>query len=886
MHTKTGRSRLLGVLTSCLMAVTAFANFGDTVPRRPVATAAEAGPIGYAAGTTGGAGGNVVTVATGDQFLSAVKAKGTAPLTIYVNGTITLDNTAQDELLLKDLSDLSVIGVDTAGECDGIGIRMVRCENIIIQNMEIHHVKKGAGEGDAISIETSRYVWVDHCELYSVYDGNESNKDVYDGLLDCKKDSANLTYSYNYLHDSWKTMLCGFSDSDNFDRTFTIHHNVFENCNSRLPLFRFGHAHIYNNYYHSIYTSAINTRMGAEVLVENNVFDTVKEPVCSLDSDVIGYWNLRGNVFHDCTSGNTSNAAEQSWREGMANTSTYQPPYAYQADSTDTLAANLQASVGVGKLGGSVPIPPEVTTTTTAPLTTTTTVTTQGTVIPPQPIGDAIYCAPNASASGTGTLQAPMSVEQAIATVQPGGRIYCLEGVYAFASTLKIAATNNGTADAYKTISAYPGAKVIFDFSALPVASSSRGVSMEGSYWHWYGIQIRKAGDNGMLLAGHYNKLELCVFRDNQDTGLQLSRGNTAYTSISQWPTGNLILNCTACNNCDDATMENADGFAAKLTCGEGNVFDGCMSYNNSDDGWDLYAKSETGPIGKVTIRNCIAFRNGWTEDGRGYGDCDGNGFKLGGAGVGTAHVVENCIAFENLHHGFTDNNNPDFGSLLGCTAYANAQGGGKANFQMDRCNAGNFRNLLSYAKSGCGSDKFNGTLTNGLFYNSSKYYRVSEATQIANSKAGTAVTGPTDADFVSVTAPQQGTDFHTVWRNADGSVNLRGFLTLQSGSTLQGLGAVFSAQEPPVVTTTTSTLTTTTTTTTGTPVSMRGDVNVDEKINIADLVILARYVAEDPETPITAQGVANADCDGDGKINAQDMTTICRYLAHLISEI
>ncbi|MCD8188208.1 MAG: hypothetical protein LUD57_06325 [Ruminococcus sp.] len=34
--------------------------------------------------------------------------------------------------------------------------------------------------------------------------------------------------------------------------------------------------------------------------------------------------------------------------------------------------------------------------------------------------------------------------------------------------------------------------------------------------------------------------------------------------------------------------MENADGFAAKLTCGEGNVFDGCMSYNNSDDGWDL----------------------------------------------------------------------------------------------------------------------------------------------------------------------------------------------------------------------------------------------------------------------------------------------------------
>ncbi len=33
---------------------------------------------------------------------------------------------------------------------------------------------------------------------------------------------------------------------------------------------------------------------------------------------------------------------------------------------------------------------------------------------------------------------------------------------------------------------------------------------------------------------------------------------------------------------------EDADGFAAKLTVGDGNVFDGCISYNNADDGWDL----------------------------------------------------------------------------------------------------------------------------------------------------------------------------------------------------------------------------------------------------------------------------------------------------------
>ncbi|UKI49487.1 MAG: hypothetical protein L6U99_12615 [Clostridium sp.] len=41
--------------------------------------------------------------------------------------------------------------------------------------------------------------------------------------------------------------------------------------------------------------------------------------------------------------------------------------------------------------------------------------------------------------------------------------------------------------------------------------------------------------------------------------------------TIETWPANNLILNCTPFNN-SDATGENADGFAAKLTCGN-NIF-------------------------------------------------------------------------------------------------------------------------------------------------------------------------------------------------------------------------------------------------------------------------------------------------------------------------
>ncbi len=64
------------------------------------------------------------------------------------------------------------------------------------------------------------------------------------------------------------------------------------------------------------------------------------------------------------------------------------------------------------------------------------------------------------------------------------------------------------------------------------------------------------------------------------------------------------------------------------------------------------------------------------------------------------------------------------------------------------------------------------------------------------------------------------------------------------------------------------------------------GDMNCDGKVSITDLVMMARYAAEDPEmNPPTAQGIKNADCYCDGKVNSSDITTLARFLAHLIPE-
>lgn len=499
---------------------------------------------------------------------------------------------------------------------------------------------------------------------------------------------------------------------------------------------------------------------------------------------------------------------------------------------------------------------PVTTTTTSQTLqTTTTTVTTTvsskqtasatTTKTPDVPTTGDIFCSPTGTGSGASESD-PASVTDAVSKLTAGHTIWLLEGTYAFSEMIVISEDNSGTANAMKGMKAYNGADVTFDFSGQGDADpSKRGIVLDGDYWHFYGFEITKAADNGMLISGNNNKIEMMVFNDNQDTGLQLSRYNTNAATVADWPSNNLILNCTSKNNCDNATMENADGFAAKLTCGEGNVFDGCMAYNNSDDGWDLFAKSETGPIGVVTIQNSIAFRNGFTEFGEGYGDCDGNGFKLGGSGVGSAHVVKNCLAFENLNCGFTDNNNPKLGTLINCTAVNNNAGAnGKPNFSCYRCtdDGCDFENILSYYDSsvflsdsnllgGTSNDKFVGTFTNGIYYNSG-YYQVDAKTDIANGdKIGTKTSdNPAAADFISnAQAPVQGTDFHTAWRNADGSLNPGGLYETADSSSYKTMGYHLyndSIVVPPTTTTsTTSSNQTETTTTTATGTSTNNPV-------------------------------------------------------------
>ncbi|GGU47108.1 carbohydrate-binding protein [Streptomyces lavendofoliae] len=293
-----------------------------------------------------------------------------------------------------------------------------------------------------------------------------------------------------------------------------------------------------------------------------------------------------------------------------------------------------------------------------------------GTVPPPS--GSVLYVAPNGSDGAAGTQANPTTLTSAIARITPGGTILLRGGTYRHARTVTIPQGNNGTSAARTKLSAYPGETPVLDFSAMAEDPANRGLAVNGSYWHVSGIVVERAGDNGIFVGGSNNVFERTVTRFNRDTGLQLSR-MASTTPRDQWPSHNLVVSAESHDNAD-SDGEDADGFAAKLTVGPGNVFRYAVAHHNIDDGWDLYTKTDTGPIGAVTIEDSLAHTNGTLSDGTVNSNGDRNGYKLGGEDIAVDHVVRRSFAVRNGKHGFTYNRNPGRMTVSGNVAVDNAQ--------------------------------------------------------------------------------------------------------------------------------------------------------------------------------------------------------------------
>ena len=392
-----------------------------------------------------------------------------------------------------------------------------------------------------------------------------------------------------------------------------------------------------------------------------------------------------------------------------------------------------------------------------------------------------LVVAPDGRDDAQGTLAEPTTLASALTRIGAGHSIFARGGTYAFSDQVTIARDNSGTSGAAKSLVPYASEHPTLDFSAQPYGTDSnpRGLQINGSFWHVRGFEVMGSADNGIYVAGNGNVIENCVTHGNRDTGLQIGRASSSDADMASWPSNNLVLNCESYDNYDEPPGggENADGFAAKLTVGPGNVFRGCVSHNNIDDGWDLYTKTETGPIGPVTIDQCIAYANGTLTDGTSNENGDRNGFKLGGDDIAVAHVVTRSVAFENGKNGFTWNSNPGAIRLSNTLAFDNVEGNYKFGDNSTQTSAV-FTNNLSFwtTTSSTQSDKAVGSDTAGT----NAWWDKSRGTSTVASKNLTI----TAADFASSLASAK------VTRAADGTPSFAPF-GLAAGSDLVNAGAV-----------------------------------------------------------------------------------------------
>ena len=280
--------------------------------------------------------------------------------------------------------------------------------------------------------------------------------------------------------------------------------------------------------------------------------------------------------------------------------------------------------------------------------------------------GESIWVSPDGSAEGEGTREGPLDVHTAVAYADAGQQIVLTEGTYRPEQAIVIERGRDGTAEDPITMMADPGADVTLDLSE----SEGGGFILRGDHWHLYDLEITESRgyEKPLLIQGHHNTIEKIESHHNQDTGVQIS--GLAEEPTEMWPSNNLVLSTESHNNADP-TANDADGFAAKLTVGEGNEFRDSIAHHNIDDGWDLYAKSTEGPIGTVLIEDSVAYNNGWLEESGFDLLGEGNGFKLGGESMPGDHLLSNSISFNNLASGVTSNSGPDV-RVQDVTAVAN----------------------------------------------------------------------------------------------------------------------------------------------------------------------------------------------------------------------
>jgi len=362
-------------------------------------------PMGFTTldgGTTGGKGGAVVTPTTLEELKKYAEDKTTpyviritkefntgVSVNIDATGAVSATGTTKTTYgdIIKVGSNKTLVGIGSSAFLNRIGLIIQTKSNIIVRNIRfsmkdvpiartdenkivgwVNGAAKSLSDPDCIGMQAddtsyaesarmTRNVWIDHCEFSNEDPSVMTDVDRYDGLVDGKNNTSNVTVSWCYFHDHHKASLMGKGNSDDYDRHITYSHNYFKNILSRLPLIRFGKVHMLNNY---MVTSenGTNARINSDVYIEGNHYEASKKPVFGKVSES-GAATFVNNNWVTCdrvpqvvlNAGQATGADPLSASEEVL-VGTFKPSsfYAYKADAVAEVPTLVSTWSGVGKI--------------------------------------------------------------------------------------------------------------------------------------------------------------------------------------------------------------------------------------------------------------------------------------------------------------------------------------------------------------------------------------------------------------------------------------------------------------------------------------------------------------------------------------------------------
>jgi pectate lyase len=290
---------------------------------------------------TGGGNASVIQVTTFSALKSAIESSGSK--VIHVMNSMGNGYLGKTGDVLNVKSDKTVIGIKP-GIVVKCSWQIKNTSNVIIRNLQI----QGPGNTnanqnwDAVNIENSKRVWVDHCV---VMDGEDGNFDIVKGSDNVSVTWCVFTYSANGVHNLSNLIGSSDDESESHGKLNTSYINCWwKDVADRCPRTRYGMIHMVNCYYSRPkgFDSSNGTAAGlmANNRVENCHFDGITNPCKIIGTPATANCTPIGCKFTSC-SGTTTGGS-------LGGLGVFNPPYEYKSwmVSSDNVKSQVEKLAG------------------------------------------------------------------------------------------------------------------------------------------------------------------------------------------------------------------------------------------------------------------------------------------------------------------------------------------------------------------------------------------------------------------------------------------------------------------------------------------------------------------------------------------------------------